>query len=246
MFKNIIQILFFPLIFLMLVNVAIAKEPMNAYDYQKALNNYYDSGEYFADIAAQLKQAQSYLDKRVAENNQLPTDQQKKLAVVLDIDETSLSGYPCMRTVSQHVLESVADKSYKQYAWAKDFAGRHFTDVMAACKGFPAIPGMVDFYNHAKSNQIAVFFLTGRHDDYKDLTIHDLQHAGYKNWNGLLLWNKPYSKYPNADQFKLTRRKELQQTGYTIIIDIGDQYSDLYGGEYEKGFKLPNPFYFIP
>jgi predicted secreted acid phosphatase len=225
---------------------ALAKEPMNAYFYQKELNNYYDSGEYFADIASQIKQAQVYLDERVTENNQLPKTQQKKLAVVLDIDETSLSGYPCMRMVAQHLLASINDGSYKQYVWAKDFAGRHFTDVMAACREFPAIPGMVDFYNHAKNNHVAVFFLTGRGDDYKNVTIHDLQHAGYKNWDGLLLKSKLYLIYPNADQFKLARRKELERAGYTIIIDIGDQYSDLYGGEYEKGFKLPNPFYFIP
>ena len=33
---------------------------------------------------------------------------------------------------------------------------------------------------------------------------------------------------------------------YHIIATIGDQASDLAGGHAECGFKIPNPFYFIP
>ena len=41
-------------------------------------------------------------------------------------------------------------------------------------------------------------------------------------------------------------RKKLVDQGYTIIVNIGDQMSDLDGGFAERTFKLPNPFYFIP
>jgi len=34
--------------------------------------------------------------------------------------------------------------------------------------------------------------------------------------------------------------------GYTIIANIGDQYSDLVGGYAEGEFKLPDPMYYIP
>ena len=41
-------------------------------------------------------------------------------------------------------------------------------------------------------------------------------------------------------------RRKLEETGYRIVVNIGDQQSDLDGGFAECGFKVPNPFYFIP
>ena len=40
--------------------------------------------------------------------------------------------------------------------------------------------------------------------------------------------------------------KEVAEQGYTIILSMGDQNSDLLGGYAEKTFKLPNPVYFLP
>ena len=36
-----------------------------------------------------------------------------------------------------------------------------------------------------------------------------------------------------------------QVLGYLIILNVGDQESDLTGGFADRTFKLPNPFYFI-
>jgi hypothetical protein len=41
-------------------------------------------------------------------------------------------------------------------------------------------------------------------------------------------------------------RREIIAQGFQIIANLGDQASDLAGGCAERGFKLPNPFYFIP
>ena len=40
--------------------------------------------------------------------------------------------------------------------------------------------------------------------------------------------------------------KQLTEQGYTILLSIGDQQSDLDGGYAERTFKLPNPVYFLP
>jgi hypothetical protein len=40
-------------------------------------------------------------------------------------------------------------------------------------------------------------------------------------------------------------RDELQKEGKLIILNIGDQHSDLIGGNAKKSIKLPNPFYLI-
>ena len=34
--------------------------------------------------------------------------------------------------------------------------------------------------------------------------------------------------------------------GFTIILSVGDQESDLKGGYAERTFKLPNPVYYLP
>src|SRR5207245_1219830 len=50
----------------------------------------------------------------------------------------------------------------------------------------------------------------------------------------------------SAADFKAPERKKLVDQGYTIIVNIGDQMSDLEGGFAERTYKLPNPFYFLP
>lgn len=51
---------------------------------------------------------------------------------------------------------------------------------------------------------------------------------------------------PSAVDFKAAERRKLVEQGYTIIVNMGDQMSDLEGGFAERTYKLPNPFYFVP
>lgn len=45
---------------------------------------------------------------------------------------------------------------------------------------------------------------------------------------------------------RLRLARWLQQSGYRIVVNVGDQRSDLTGGYALKTFKLPNPSYYIP
>jgi hypothetical protein len=47
-------------------------------------------------------------------------------------------------------------------------------------------------------------------------------------------------------EYKTNCRKDIESKGYKIILNIGDQYSDLEGGYSQAVFKLPNPMYYIP
>jgi len=49
----------------------------------------------------------------------------------------------------------------------------------------------------------------------------------------------------SVEKYKTEERRKLEQAGYTIIANVGDQQSDLYGGSAECTFKVPNPFYLI-
>ena len=46
--------------------------------------------------------------------------------------------------------------------------------------------------------------------------------------------------------YKSGARKAIEDQGYRIVANVGDQYSDLAGGHSGVAFKLPNPFYFLP
>jgi hypothetical protein len=45
--------------------------------------------------------------------------------------------------------------------------------------------------------------------------------------------------------FKAPERRKISEQGYTIILNLGDQDSDLKGGYAERIFKLPNPVYIV-
>ena len=41
-------------------------------------------------------------------------------------------------------------------------------------------------------------------------------------------------------------RTRIEERGYTILLTMGDQESDLTGGHAQATFKLPNPVYYLP
>jgi hypothetical protein len=52
--------------------------------------------------------------------------------------------------------------------------------------------------------------------------------------------------FDSAADFKAPQRAKIEQQGYTIIANLGDQPSDLAGGSAEQTYLLTNPFYRIP
>ena len=49
-----------------------------------------------------------------------------------------------------------------------------------------------------------------------------------------------------AEEYKSSVRAEIVAQGYKIVLNVGDQWSDLKGEpEAEYSVKYPNPFYFI-
>jgi predicted secreted acid phosphatase len=47
-------------------------------------------------------------------------------------------------------------------------------------------------------------------------------------------------------QYKSGVRAHIEDSGYEIVGNFGDQFSDLIGGFADQTFKLPNPNYFLP
>ena len=65
-------------------------------------------------------------------------------------------------------------------------------------------------------------------------------------WKALVLRSKE-EQHETAVVYKSGERRKIVTEGYTIIMSVGDQWSDLDGEpRAEISVKLPNPFYFIP
>jgi hypothetical protein len=48
-------------------------------------------------------------------------------------------------------------------------------------------------------------------------------------------------------EYKSAERAKIAAHGYTLVLNAGDQWSDLKGKpEAEYSVKYPNPFYYIP
>jgi predicted secreted acid phosphatase len=154
---------------------------------------------------------------------------------VLDIDETSLSNWP----------------AYRVNGWARITTGScdlehgpcsiRAWQAMAASK---ALPPTLDLAKRAESLGVAVFFITGRPPELREATERNLRREGYRPAGVILL--PPGVTFKSAVDFKAPERRKIAEQGYTIILSMGDQESDLRGGYAEKTFKLPNPVYFLP
>jgi acid phosphatase len=197
-------------------------------DTKRQVAEYVDSGRYAADIADTVTQARSYLAARLARGG--------KLAIVLDIDETSLSNLPALRANDYGFIVAGPCADLPRgpcgfLAW-----------VMLA-RAEPIGP-VLELTRVARGQGVAVFFLTGRPERLRAATEANLQAAGYE-WTAVLL--KPdVLNTPSAVDFKAAERKKLVDQGYVIVVNMGDQMRDLDGGQAERMYKLPNPFYFVP
>ena len=180
---------------------------------------YYNSGEWKKDTTKQVSRAKAFV-KRWLKTHDKPRP--TKPAIVLDIDDTSVSLYACAK--------------------AMDFEG---SVACAVRTDLPAIRQVRSLYNWARKQKVAVFFITGRPEGLREITVTELRFAGYKGTLNLDL-KPPTYKDPSAIPYKAGARKRIQRKGYRILANLGDQRSDLKGGYSLKAYKLPNPMYFTP
>jgi acid phosphatase len=206
----------------------LAAEPMVNFGTQRyRLEDYAEcvgsGGCYWADLDAQTKRAEAALDRLIA-----TAKAGEKLAMVLDIDETSLSSFCEMRREDYGHL-SVA-----------------FNQWVVSPEGAMAIPGTLRLFNKARAAGVDVFFITGRSEELTDATARNLEAAGFKGWKGLALRKGP-QKQMSTVEYKSEERKKIVDAGYRIVMSMGDQWSDLNGDpKAEISVKLPNPFYYLP
>ncbi|MEU6171705.1 HAD family acid phosphatase [Streptantibioticus parmotrematis] len=222
----------------------VGSEPRNLDQLKAQINAYYNGytdasghhhigphSQWAADVATQIGKAEAYLEERLAHHApRVP-------AIMLDIDDTSISTYPVN---ADYDFGGGADASA--------------ADAQAdADNTYPVVQPTLDLATWAHAHGVKVVFITGRHDNLTTVTRNQLTGLGFPI-DGLYL--RPKSDPPpylpcgtscTAEPFKSNTRKYLEQSqGYDFIEAIGDQVSDYAGGYDDRGFKLPNPMYNIP
>ena len=205
------------------INTKSFAEPANLANHKTEIKQYYTSGEYVNELNSIAQQASNKIIHAVQANAR--NNLHQKLAIVLDIDETSLSNYKRMVK--------------------RDFAISHKAidqDVLAA--EALAIQPIYNLYKQALAHNVAVFFISGRAESFRVATETNLVKAGYVNWRGLYLKPNEYKNTSNIP-FKSKTRALIESKGYTIVANIGDQISDLTGGHSLNSYKLPNACYFV-
>jgi len=198
----------------------------NIYDAQRQVEKYIDTGSYDRDVAKVVTAASAWLKKRARGVT--------KPAIVLDIDETALSNWPEMRVNGwARIINGPCDLE-------KGPCGHRAWQGMARAK---AIAPTLALAQSANKLGVAVFFITGRPARLREATERNLREQGYE-WAELIL-EPEGATFPSAADFKAPERRKIAEHGYTILLNLGDQYSDLKGGYAERTFKLPNPVYFV-
>ena len=202
-------------------------EPANLGPIKTALTAYHQT-DYAHDLATVDAEAQAYVAAHIAGV--------QKPAIVLDIDETSLSNWPEIAAddfgyIHSGSCDALPSGPCGAVAW----------ELSARAE---AIAPTLALFTALRAQGVAVFFITGRDESEREATTRNLHQAGYDGWAKLVM-RVPGSSTPLAADYKAPARAAIEAEGYTIIANIGDQDSDLAGGHAMKGFKLSNPFYFI-
>jgi hypothetical protein len=193
-----------------------AVEPYNLYLLKQEIKAYIDDGRYETGLAAVAAEAKQWIEQRAAQGG-------TKLAVVFDLDETLLSNLHHMRAM---------DFGYVPKLW----------DEWVAESDAPAIVPVREVYLAARAKNLAIIFITGRKTSDQPGTENNLRAAGVGGYTRIFY--KPNGYVGTTESFKTSvRQKLVEEDGFTIIANLGDQASDLAGGYAERTFKLPNPFY---
>jgi len=202
-------------------------QPLNLDEIKDQLRDYHEKN-YNADIAAVASDAREWIEYRA---NKIT-----RPALVLDIDETSLSNWPNLLANNlDYIADGSCERLPKGPCGFKAWVLRH--------RDKPIAPTHT-LFDAARAKGVSVFFITGRHETQRRATILNLHGAGYRSWTKLVMRANSDTKR-TVQAYKTEARSKIAAQGFDIIANVGDQSSDLDGGYAECPFKLPNPFYFV-
>ena len=188
----------------------------NSFD-QKDLNNeviiaanwQQHSGEYSAYFYQSFNSATDQLEAILKR-----TPEGQKPAIITDIDDTLIPSTPYFTSMVNTNESRSIERS--RFWWNHQEA--------------KALPGSVDFLKKANSLGIEIFYISGRFNDVKTITINKLKQLGYpvNSESHVILQEEK-----NITLNKEDKRQQIIKMGFYPIMLFGDQLDDL--GEVDKG-----------
>lgn len=178
---------------------------------------YAKSDDYKKEFSTAIEDGKKACQQFIKENPNA-----KSMAVVADIDETVLDNREYFETA-------------KEFDWTK------FVTWVEESKA-PSLKPTAEFLDWARKNGFAIFFVTGRPESLRAATIRNMVRNGIA-YDGLYL--RPEKDSRSAIEVKSAIRKQIEDMGFKIVVNIGDQVSDLVGGYAIDCEKLPNKIYFV-
>jgi predicted secreted acid phosphatase len=207
---------------------ALPDEELNIGKIQKLLLDYHQR-YYDIDVAAVFDTARAFIEQNAT--------RWERPALVLDIDETSLSNWPNLLADNFGFIGGGPCDALPNGPCG-------FTQWVLKASDQPIEPAR-RLFETAKKKGVAIIFITGRTDSVRDATILNLDHAGFEGWTELRT-RANRDDLDSVEAYKSAERTKVEAEGYTIIANVGDQFSDIRGEPTgECTFKVPNPFYFI-
>lgn len=146
---------------------------------------------------------------------------------IFDVDDTLLSSHPGRRhRFAAHLLS----------------AGARMPPAY-----LPPIDPVVRLYRSLRARGVRTAILTGRRSTNEAVTLDNLRWAGVDGWDHAIFRaaGTP-EQHMDAVDYKSRQRARLAAAGYRIVANVGDQHSDLHGGNSGVAVKLPNPMHTIP
>ncbi|MGW4489076.1 HAD family acid phosphatase [Amycolatopsis sp. NPDC004368] len=211
-------------------NIGQVKNDVKAYygDYLDASgkHQFSETSRFATDTQRIVADAKRYLTQKLGKV--------KNPAIVLDVDDTS----------------------EVTYGWEadNDFGFDPVKQQQAIDNGtFVANKPVLQLANWAAQRGVKVYFLTGRSTAQGPQSLKNLAGEGYPAPAGAFF--KPAGTAPDylpcgltctTIQYKSGTRAHIQATGAHIVLNLGDQFSDLEGGYADHPVKLPNPMYYLP
>lgn len=186
---------------------------------QEDVFNYYNSGGYDTELNAIIDAVIPYLDNIQVEKG--------KTAIVFDVDETLLSNV----------------KLYYE-AYTGQIVFNDSTESNWIINSGPTALPTKRLYDYALSKGFTIFIITGQSASGQQYVENNLKNNGYTGYTELICKPQQFAN-STALAYKSYYRQQLTQQGYNIVANVGDQFSDMGGGNSGMFIRIPNYLYYI-
>ena len=182
---------------------------------KKDVYEYYTSGMYDEEIKGITDKAKEYFGS--IEVKEMST-------IIFDIDETALSNFVFDTTALPFTVE-------RWNEWVME--GKAY-----------AIQPVKELYDYLVSLNYNIIFITGSAGELYEPTLANLKKVGYTEFDTLICRDAGQENM-TAAEYKSGWRKKLVERGYIIEGNVGDQWSDMSGGNSGYFVRITNYIYYI-